>query len=365
MPTPDEGSFTTDRELVPTDYIVKPTGLRRVFHPSSLKGDEIAVNAAIAVGSGGFAGLVGAMLIEFALLPMNMALPGIPLLIGLSAALTPVAYGISAWKRTGDDDATALTKFSAMATTAVEQSLHPLDGKGDRDLRDAALKVIQSTDVASEELRRRATMRIAAIQRAYHRSLSRLGTASKDEAVRIRNEAVRALAVDAVREHEAVIQQKLENDARGAGGAIEDLRDEISGLLSIGAPKGAKILIAHTGTGRAHVDRLISKAEEALLLDPDMKDRSGARVDAAIREHLPRLLQKHADTAKSARVEDLAATDRMLDEGVELIRRSVEEGLEGIRNEKADALRTEIGFLRLRRSGVDGPLNPLDDGNRP
>jgi len=362
MPTPDEGSFTTDRELVPTDYIVKPTGLRRVFHPSSLRGDEITINAAIAIGGGGFAGLVGAMLIEFALLPMHMALPGIPLLIGLSVGLTPVAYGISAWKRTGNDDAAAQTKFSAMARTAVEQSLHPLNRQADRDLRDAALKVIQSTDVASEEPRRRATMRIAAIQRAYHRSLSRLGTASKEEAVRIRNEAVRALAAEAVREHEAVLQQRLENDARGAGGAIEDLRDEISGLLSIGASKDATVLIPHTGTGRAHVDRLISRAEEALLLDPDMKDRSGARVDAAIHEHLPRLLQRHADTAKSARIEDLAGTDRMLDEGVEMIRQSVEEGLEGLRHEKADALRTEIGFLRLRRSGVDGPLNPIGSG---
>jgi hypothetical protein len=355
----NEETASASRSLVPTQHIRKPNGLRRLFHPSSLRSSVLATNVGIGLGGGFGAGLTLSMLIEGVLVPLNMTIPGIPLLVATTAALTPVVYGISSWIRTGLDDEAAIKKFTDDAKSALEESLR---GKDDAELRTAAQIVVNSSDRISEEVRRRTIMKIAAIQRAYHRSFSKLGTASKENAMEIRNEAVRAVAAEAVRERTAIIEQARENDLRGAGGAIEDLRSEISGLLSIGTPKNAPFLIPHTGTGRAHIDRLISKAEEALALDPDMTDRQGARVDAAIHEHLPRLLQRHADTAKQVRVEDLAETDRMLDEGVELIRLSVEEGLEGLRHEKADALRTEIAFLRLRRGGSDGFLNPIPEG---
>lgn len=320
----------------------------------------MATNLGIAAGGGMGVGLASTMLIEGILVPLNMALPGIPLLIASSLALMPMAYGVSAWIRAAIDDDAAMSKFTSMATDGVEAATWKSQVEGDAVLKDKSKALIASTDAASSDLRRRTVMRIASIQQAFQRSLGRLGTASKDEAMKLRNEAIRAVAKEAVREHEALLQDMRDRDARGAGSAIDLLRDEITGLLSIGSDAKSPIMIPHVGTGRAHVDRLISKAEEALAIDPDMTDRQGARVDAAIHEHLPRLLQRHADTAKQARVEDLAETDRMLDEGVELIRLSVEEGLEGLRHEKADALRTEIGFLRLRRAGTDGPLNPVE-----
>lgn len=357
----NEETASASRSLIPMQHVKKPNGLRRLFHPSSFQSSVLATNVGIGVGGGFGSGLVLSMLIEGVLVPLNMTLPGIPLLMATTAALTPIVYGISSWIRTGMDDEAAMKRFTEDAKSTLDESLR---SKDDAELRTAAQIIVCSTDRISEDVRRRTIMKIAAVQRAYHRSFSKLGTASKENAMTIRNEAVRAVAAEAVRERTAVIEQARENDLRGAGGAIEDLRNEISGLLSIGAPKNAPILIPHTGTGRAHIDRLISKAEEALALDPDMTDRQGARVDAAIHEHLPRLLKRHADTAKQARVEDLAETDRMLDEGVELIRLSVEEGLEGLRHEKADALRTEIAFLKMRRAGADGPLGAITDGRQ-
>jgi hypothetical protein len=351
---------TTGRDLVPAQHVSEPKGLGRLFHPSSFRRTTMGTNLAIGAGGGMASGFVATMLIESVLVPLNMGIPGIPLLIASSLALMPPAYGIAAWRQTSTDDDAAMSRFTTMAEDAIRGAMWDGRIEGNRILKEKSRTLVNSTDAASSGLRRRTVIRIASIQQAFQKSLGRLGTASKDEAVRLRDEAIRAVATEAVREHEAFLQEMRDRDARGAGGAIDMLRDEIGGLLSIGSNSSNPIMIPHVGTGRAHVDRLISKAEEALAIDPNMTDRQGARVDAAIHEHLPRLLQRHADTAKQARVEDLAETDRMLDEGVELIRLSVEEGLEGLRHEKADALRTEIGFLRLRRAGSDGPLRPID-----
>lgn len=215
----------------------------------------------------------------------------------------------------------------------------------------------ETSDPEAMLLRRSTIVRLAAVEHAYQDSVARLGTASKDEASRIRREAVLSIARDTARQRRAMEIREHEAYERDAGGAIEDLRAAVGGALRLGIHPGTQPLQRRAGTGRAHVDRLIAKAEEALAIDPDLVDANGARIDAAIREHLPRLLRRHAETAKHVRIEDLARTDALLDDGVEMIRTSVEEGLDGLRDERADALRTEIAFLRLRRAPAAGSLD--------
>jgi hypothetical protein len=106
--------------------------------------------------------------------------------------------------------------------------------------------------------------------------------------------------------------------------------------------------------GNARIARIVANAEAALSIDPDLVDDAGARIDDLIRKHVPRLLDRHAEASVQAPVAELQGVDAILEDGVELIRRSVEEALGRMQDERRQALQTEIGFLRLRR-GEDRP----------
>lgn len=100
----------------------------------------------------------------------------------------------------------------------------------------------------------------------------------------------------------------------------------------------------------AALQRLIGLAEDALHVDPDLTDTNGARIDTLIREHLPRLLETHADAARSS-ASDLAAVDAQLAIGVEKVRASVERALSADAQARFDRLRTEVAFLTMRGEG--------------
>lgn len=77
--------------------------------------------------------------------------------------------------------------------------------------------------------------------------------------------------------------------------------------------------------------------------------------------HLSKPMSRHADSAGHATLEDLSSIDATLDQGLELVRLSLEEGLSGLHGEKVDALRTDIAFLRLRRGRPESdPLTGTD-----
>ena len=99
----------------------------------------------------------------------------------------------------------------------------------------------------------------------------------------------------------------------------------------------------------ARIARIIDTAERALLAHPDLTDASGARIDDLVRRHVPRLLETHAVAAGTATAEETAGVDATLDEGIEMIRRSVEEGVSQLHDEAMNALTTELRFLALRR----------------
>ena len=99
----------------------------------------------------------------------------------------------------------------------------------------------------------------------------------------------------------------------------------------------------------ARIGRIVETAEKALAAHPNIVDAQGARVDDLIREHVPRLLQRHAEAARTAASQDVAEVDMALEQGVEDVRRSVEEALAQVRDKTMDALSTELRFLALRR----------------
>lgn len=350
----------------PELHAVRPTGLKRAFHRSVLHMNSLPANLGVGTVVGFFGSIAGALAIEVPLDAIGHAIPGSPLMLGLWASIMAGYTVYQNMKDVDETDAEAVKQFQTEATTVVNVAV-PYDLRYEIDGRDQRLKALvhclietEARDPAIRDLQRVTVARLTAIGRAHDKSAIALGSASREEIDRVRAEAVLIVAEQAVRDHADLIQQKRDRDARGAGGAADEMRQAISGALSLGRVDAPKAIAHHSsGTGRAHIDRLIAKAEEALAIKPDMVDAAGSRVDAAIRVHLPRLLQKHADMVRHSPVEELAGVDRMLDEGVELIRRSVEEGIADLRHEKADALRTEIGFLRMRRGPDEGDLRPI------
>lgn len=94
--------------------------------------------------------------------------------------------------------------------------------------------------------------------------------------------------------------------------------------------------------------RIQEICELALAADPDLEDGDGGRVRPLVSEHLPRLLTAHEEASASSSAEHDEANDRLLVEGVEIVRSAVEDALSRSGAEKRDSLATELRFLRLR-----------------
>lgn len=99
----------------------------------------------------------------------------------------------------------------------------------------------------------------------------------------------------------------------------------------------------------ARIARIVETAEKALASHPDLVDGQGARVDDLVRTHVPRLLRKHAEAARTASTQDVGEVDTALDRGVDAVRASVEEAIAGLHDLAMDELVTELRFLTLRR----------------
>jgi hypothetical protein len=104
----------------------------------------------------------------------------------------------------------------------------------------------------------------------------------------------------------------------------------------------------------ARISRIIGTAEKALSAHPDMTDANGGRIDALVRTHVPRLLETHAVAAGTATSQEMEEVDAALDQAIELVRASVEEGVGRIHDDAMSALATELRFLSLRKG--DAPL---------
>lgn len=116
-------------------------------------------------------------------------------------------------------------------------------------------------------------------------------------------------------------------------------------------------------SGNAQAARVLRLCREAVAREPNLMDAKGTAIAPLVEQHLPRLMQKHAEAARIAETSELAAIDADLMEGIERVRLAVEEALVVSRVDKREALRTELAFLEYRHPSpsalsLDAPENP-------
>lgn len=109
----------------------------------------------------------------------------------------------------------------------------------------------------------------------------------------------------------------------------------------------------YRGPGRDVIDLV----RRAVRLDPDLTDGLGNPVAPLLTRHVPRLLEAYRQAMATADEAHHAEIERDLLEGLELVRRATEEGLARHGDERRQALRTELAFLRMRGEG-DRLLGP-------
>lgn len=221
----------------------------------------------------------------------------------------------------------------------------------------------------------KARMTLAALAGKEHASHPQIGyllhALDQDKSPDSPNAAV-LIAIDPVLRRYDVLTSRIGHDAEAVAKARDHAMNSISRIVgdirarSSGPDEAAMLssfeddcLALADGRDPTHptrllvpsarIARIIDTAERALLAHPDLTDASGARIDDLVRRHVPRLLETHAVAAGTATAEETAGVDATLDEGIEMIRRSVEEGVSQLHDEAMNALTTELRFLALRR----------------
>ena len=326
-----------------------------------------AIGLPLALGAVLWMILLFVFLIPAAVNPANksISLPdGGAIIAGLIAAIVTFFMTHSSMTGNFTDRDTAAVEACALEAPHVVLALlqsgrSATELEGDVNFVNA---LSQDSRPETSDIRRRAVTTICAIGRAYNRARADLGTADATSIDADATSAVVATITSARRDISAVEMEIRERDATVALPVAQEFSVRMAQLASgavavTGSQKPAVI-------GNAIASRIVENARKALEIDPDMTDDAGARVDALVDEHLPSLLQRHADAARHARVEDLLSINADLENGIELIRRSVEEGLSRIRTTKAEALRTEIAFLKSRRGETDPRLSAIPEGDR-
>lgn len=101
-------------------------------------------------------------------------------------------------------------------------------------------------------------------------------------------------------------------------------------------------------SGNARLSRIAELCQEAVLLDPEMCDTNGTPIRPLVERHLPELASRHALAARSADVKDLAGIDAELEDGVEGVRKAVEEALAFHADQQRENLSEQLRFLKSR-----------------
>lgn len=255
--------------------------------------------------------------------------------VGWHMARTVPGERIAAWQRDIQEARRkARTAYSDMVDSRDPDWLKEFLGIG------VILDDEAATDVGDD-----LSLRLRDLADAHAHALQAAGRANVERINRDAMEAAKALVQAAMAAHAQIddrIRTVDETRVPDITRSFAQTARSIAGLKSIPTalpPPSAS----------AALQRLIGLAEDALAVDPDLVDGQGARVDALVRQHLPRLLERHAEAARSATGGDLSRIDARLAEGVEQVRESIEEALHADASRRFDLLETEVRFLRMRR----------------
>lgn len=157
----------------------------------------------------------------------------------------------------------------------------------------------------------------------------------------------KAHGVDAIHVHvEANGRGCLKVDARQLNFALS--RHKQSRLETAFRTRSSAPVAMPTFLGNARASRLTVLARRALLIDKDLVDSHGNRVQPLIDEHLPRLVKRHRDAVALSATSDIPSVDAELEQSLDAIARSIGQALDAVRTDARDALRAEIRFLESR-----------------
>ena len=211
------------------------------------------------------------------------------------------------------------------------------------------------------DLRHLLTLRLAETEIAYGRAIRTIRSADAPPVKQARGEAVRTIAGWALAEQDEIERERTRIRNHEARGAMDVLTDGLASATTLGSRRAARGPRVFASTGNARRNRLIMNAEAALVIDPDLVDRSGARLDDLVRVHAPRLLDKHDAASRRAGLHDPAKAavamneaDAALDAGLAAIGASIEDAVGRLQHESAQELLTEVRFLNMRRG--DAPV---------
>jgi len=100
--------------------------------------------------------------------------------------------------------------------------------------------------------------------------------------------------------------------------------------------------------GNAQAARVLRLCREAVAAEPDLTDAAGTPIRPLVDQHLPELMRRHAAASAIAPDCQLAGIDADLMEGIDRVKKAVEEALSCSAVARRQALRTQLAFLELR-----------------
>jgi hypothetical protein len=135
-----------------------------------------------------------------------------------------------------------------------------------------------------------------------------------------------------------------------AFGAARDAVQEVMQSTITAAIRGTAdpLLPAPVVEGNGRLTRLLSLCHQALAQDPDLADAAGTPMRPLIEAHVPDLLARHQAAVETADPADIAAIDRDLEAGIEIVTGSMREALSRHADDRRRALSEQIAFLQYR-----------------
>lgn len=199
--------------------------------------------------------------------------------------------------------------------------------------------------------RRRLLLNRAIMSERHAEAMRRVDEGRKAELQEAYSNAIGILARTITSEYSHFLKTQDQSKARNASSEIEMAKAEYARLATNADGRTKRVKRKGVAYGNARVQGISTIGRALLEIDADATDEAGARIDSLVDRHLPALVTKHASAVGIARIEDIASIDLEFERGLEQVRASVEEAANRIRGERADELRTQVAFLKMRRGG--------------
>ena len=108
-----------------------------------------------------------------------------------------------------------------------------------------------------------------------------------------------------------------------------------------------------TAEVKSYAEKLVAIGRRALAVDPNLRDPGGARIDALVERHLPRLLSAHADAVRLS-PSDRTRLDDELAHGLGVVKKALEQSMDEASDAARNQLLTEVRFLEMRHPNAAG-----------